>query len=509
MKRLFITMYIICTTCGYLLAQRPISGSMNIQGSIKKEYELKEGTILKEGTPITLQFVTKLKKLEKDEVPYQAILSSDGKQFYMPLEVLKEHFQPRKMTKEQFWQFMIVDKAKYFTAEDKNRNLRREQILEAEQYIEELEKAKLFYNDDALEDYLQCLILNISPNNHLYHNSMSQPVVRVLKCAEPDIMMLSNNMLLISTGMLTTLDSEDELVALFSREVSHYLLDHALITVKKNIARARRAEFWGAIAEGVIAGTEAYLYERYDYYNPGLFFTASSTVNALINHKIDQRMGMDYLEEYEKEADRHAMLFMENEGREANALRSALHKIKVHYENNKSSNALHKYNNYGTLSDRIKELGSPTELPEDRKYLKTTMNVVNYEAAMHDYYKDYENSFKLAMKNINHSLGTADDYLFVARSLMKRNNSSENNQECMLYLDKADMISEVENLNITKMRILLLLRENEQKKAVEQIKKYQELLDIMFQEPHTEDDAKWITEEHTWAKNLLERLFIT
>ncbi len=79
----------------------------------------------------------------------------------------------------------------------------------------------------------------------------------------------------------------------------------------------------------------------------------------------------------------------------------------------------------------------------------------------------------------------------------------------MLYLDKADMISETENVNITKMRILILLRENKQEKAVEHLKKYQQLLDIMFQQPHTEEDAQWITEEHAWAKSLLERIFIT
>jgi hypothetical protein len=148
-------------------------------------------------------------------------------------------------------------------------------------------------------------------------------------------------------------------------------------------------------------------------------------------------------------------------------------------------------------------------MPEDRKYLKTMMGVVSYEAIMYDYKKDYKNSFRLAMKNIHHSLGISDDYLIVARSMMKQANTPESNSECMLYLDKADMLSESENVNITKMRILLLLRDNKQTEAVEQLKKYQSLLDILFQQPHTEADAQWIAEEHSWAKNLLERLFIT
>ena len=126
------------------------------------------------------------------------------------------------------------------------------------------------------------------------------------------------------------------------------------------------------------------------------------------------------------------------------------------------------------------------------------------EAAMHDYNQDYENSRRLAMKNINHVLETPYDYFIVARSLMKQTNAPATNAECLLYLDKADMISETED--ITKLRILLLMRENKQTQTVEHLKKYQRLLDIMHQQPHTEEDAQWITEEYQWA--LLERIFI-
>lgn len=75
------------------------------------------------------------------------------------------------------------------------------------------------------------------------------PLVRVLKSPAPDMLMLGNDCLLVSTGMLTALDSEEELYAVMSREVAHYVLDHAIITVNKNIARAKRAQFWGAVAD--------------------------------------------------------------------------------------------------------------------------------------------------------------------------------------------------------------------------------------------------------------------
>ena len=69
-------------------------------------------------------------------------------------------------------------------------------------------------------------------------------------------------------------------------------------------------------------------------------------------------------------------------------------------------------------------------------------------------------------------------------------------------------MSKVEDVNITKMRILLMLRENMTINAVDMIKKYQNQLDVMYQQPHTEEDAEWIAAEHLWAEKLLERMYL-
>ena len=91
---------------------------------------------------------------------------------------------------------------------------------------------------------------------------------------------------------------------------------------------------------------------------------------------------------------------------------------------------------------------------------------------------------------------------------MKTQNTPESNAECLLYLDKADLVSKVEDVNITKMRILLMLRENMIVNAVDMIKKYQNQLDVMYQQPHTEEDAEWIAAEYFWAEKLLERMYL-
>ena len=153
-------------------------------------------------------------------------------------------------------------------------------------------------------------------------------------------------------------------------------------------------------------------------------------------------------------------------------------------------------------------MGTAPILDEDRNYLKKISGVVSYEAAMQDYNKNYKESRRLAMKNIDNGMACSDDYLMVARSIMKLSNTPEANKECESYLNKADEISKVTNLNICKMKILLLLRENKQMDAVGLLHQYQGLLDAMFQQPHTEKDAQWIVSEHTWAEKLLDRTYI-
>lgn len=505
MKRSILLFTFICLGCGIMFSQsKQLSPTVNIKGVFKNEYQG-----VKKGTPFVLQRVVKLKKAPEQGVSRtQAVLIVNGIQFELPMNMIDMlAFQPDD--KNSFWQSKQLsnDLISYYEKKGYQEAMRKEQAQEANDYLKELEQANLFYDDAAVEDYLQCLLLSIIPEQ-MAVNREGVPQVRILKSPSPDMLMLANNCLLVSTGMLTTLDTEEEMYAMLSREVAHYVLDHAMITVNKNIARAKRAEFWGAVMDGVVAATEEYLYERYDYYEPGLIFITNDIVQALVNDNIMNRMGLDYSEKQEEEADEVTMSFMNLMGKKQEALVSALAKINTYYRAQKDVEALSKYGAYGSLSKRLDRMGTVPVLEEDRSYLKKVSGMVSYEAAMQDYNKNYKESRQLAMKNINNGMACSDDYLMVARSIMKLSNTPEANKECKSYLDKADEVSKVTNLNICKMKILWLLRENKQMNAVDLLHQYQGLLDVMFQQPHTEEDARWIAAEHTWAEKLLDRTYI-
>lgn len=505
MKRSILLLAFILIECGFLFAQsRQLSPVVNIKGVFKKEYQG-----IKKGTPFVLQRVVKLKKAPEQGVSRtQAVLIADGVQFGLPMNLF-DMVELQPDDKNTFWQSKQLsnDLISYYEKKGYQEAMRKEQSQEADEYLRELEKSNLFYEDAAVEDYLQCLLLSIIPEQ-MAVNREGVPQIRVLKSPSPDMLMLGNHCLLVSTGMLTTLDTEEELYAVLAREVAHYVLDHAIITVNKNIARARRAEFWGAVVNEVVAATEEYLYERYDYYVPGLIFTTNDVVQALVNENIMNRMGLDYSEKQEEEADEVVGKFMDLMGKNRGALVSALTKINAYYERERDVEALSKYGIYGSLAKRLEKMGKAPMMEEDRNYLKKVSGVVSFEAAMQDYNKDYKESRRIAMKNIDNGMACSDDYLMVARSIMKLSNTQEANKECVAYLDKADEVSKVTNLNICKMRILLLLRENKQMDAVGLLHQYQSLLDAMFQQPHTEEDAQWIAAEHTWAEKLLARTYI-
>lgn len=499
MKRIVCSILWFLWGCSCLLAQnRQLSPEVNVKGVFRKDYEE-----VKKGTPFVLQRVVKVKKTSKTSRT-QAVLVVDGIQLGLPVDNIDVvRFQPED--KNSFWQSKQLSNGliSYYEKKGYQEELRREQSQEANEYLRELEQSQLFYEDAAIEDYLQCLLLSIAPEQMAVAREVL-PQVRVLKSSSPDMFMLSNNTLLVSTGMLATLDSEDELYAMLSREVAHYVLDHAIITVNKNVARARRAEFWGAVLDGLAAATEEILYERYDYYVPGLVFAANDVVQALVNESIINRMGLDYSARQEEEADKVAMQYMELMGKDSRALASALAKINAYY----APMEREKLPQYASLPDRLERMGEVKPLEEDRIYLKKTSGVVSYEAAQQDYNKDYKESRRIATKNIENKMACSDDYLMVARSIMKLSNTPESNEECLTYLEKADETSKTENLNICKMKILLLLRQNKQMDAMDLLHRYQDLLNAMFQQPHSEEDARWISAEYSWADKLLERICI-
>lgn len=510
MKQLVLILFFLCTICTELSAQKNItslSPTINIKGVVKED--IRE---IKAGTPFTLQRFVKLTQYQPSDPNYrQAVLIVNGQQQGVGLnDMYKLEFTPTDPN--TFWLAAQINSrlVQYYETKGLQETMRKEMENEANTYLDELEKAGMIYEDAAMEDYVHCIMLSMIPKEFIAER-YGMPYIRILKSPNPDILMLSNNCMLVSSGLLTLLDTEDELFGMLARETAHYVLDHAVITVNKNINRANRTAFWGGVADVAGLAIEAALYNKYENYVPGAIFTTNAIVQTLVNYDIYNRMGLDYSKQQEKEADDVAVQFMQFMKKDPSALISAQNKILQYYLEIKDKSVLEKYGIYSSLEERLTRLQKKYPLKETRKdpiYLKRTSGLISFSAAMMEYNRDYIQAMKLAQKNINNKMASSDDYVVMAKCIMKQDNSAESNLNSWEMLKKAESLSEFSNVNISKQKILLLLRDNKQKDAVAEVNQYIQMLNDIKQTPHSETDELWLAKEYHWATTLMKQLYI-
>lgn len=344
---------------------------------------------------------------------------------------------------------------------------------------------------------------------------------------EPDVFMLPNGTLLISTGMLCTLDSEEELEAILANEVAHCVLEHSLYNVSRTEQRARRAAAWGVALSivGFVADIVSVATVDDSYYHQnhmsdfsalvGLGATIGSvaslaTADAAINSQAMNHLGLTYKRKQERTADQIAKQYLAYNNISPHALASALTKIRKFYATEGKTHDLPRFESCKTLQERIKVIGrSDEELPQNHYYRKSISVVATFNATIYLNDGQYKQAEKQVQKNIDEHLASAHDYVIFVKARMAQENTTESNEACMLLLDKARKIATSTNLEINKQEILLLLRMKKQARAADALQQYMEMLhDYAQQGQLVDDERKWIEEETGWVEKTLEQIHL-
>lgn len=477
------------------------SFSFNINGIFKEKYEEFEA-----GTPFNLNRLVKVQKTNENE-SLMACVIVNSVQVGIPYSLMKV-LDLKPTDNQSFWECEALQNDVYQTFLNKGYqyDVRQDLNEEASDYLKDLSNSHLLYEDPYTEDYVNALFASV-----IYQNFNDKRLgtlnVYILKSLTPDSYMLPNGSLIISTGLLSTLDSAEELTAIMSSEVAHYVLDHALINVNKEVAREKRAAFWGSVASGVLSATEDYLTVKNEYYVPGTATLAVALVSSAIFNKASQRMGMTYSRAQEKSADQCAMEYLTLKNIDPSALPSALSKIKKYYEDHRDFYTLSKYGSYAELDQRIERLGKVNEFVS-HPYNKAMSGVNTFNAILLLNNKRYADAAILVNKNIEQKVATDDDYILLAKSNMGMYNTEEKNNESLSLIQKAKSIAEVPNLNTSKQEILVLLRLNKQAKAAAALQEYIDHLAKFQDQTRSSDDATWASSESNWANKLLQRINI-
>ena len=319
--------------------------------------------------------------------------------------------------------------------------------------------------------------------------------------------MLPNGTMLISTGLLCTLDSEDELAAVIASEMAHFVLDHQINNIYRAERRAKRAAFWGTVL--AVTAEVALDVAYWDDDNTALGVSAVASIGsiaALLNVNVINRLGMKYKNNQEYAADRIARELLAFKGMNPDGLSSALAKIIGFYNIQNRGDNLLRYGSIDNLRKRIDKSGE-AESQSSRPYLRTMSDVVTFNAAMNMADQRYDDAIRLVQKNINNNLVSDHDYIILVKSQMALYNTEEVNEECATLLWKArELAGDNPNLDIYKQEILLLMRMNKQAKAASTLKEYLGLLSRYQKQGVQAEDEEWANKEINWANQLLNKI---
>ena len=319
--------------------------------------------------------------------------------------------------------------------------------------------------------------------------------------------MLPNGSMVISTGLLCTLDSEDELAAVIACELSHFVLDHQVENIYRAERRAKRAAFWAEVFADVsdAALDVAYWDDNNKAYTVSLV-SDIGLIASLLSIPATDRLGMKYKIGQELVSDQLARELLAFKGYNPDGMASALNKITNYYNQQQRSDDLTRYGSISDLTKRIEKAGKIQNL-SSRPYLKMTSDVVTFNAAMNYANKRYKEAARLIRKNVENEFATDNDYIILVKAQMALSNTDETNNQCLALLDKAQELAGASpNLDISKQRILLLMRMHKQAKAANVLKEYIDQLSHYQNQGIEGEEKEWTNKEMGWANQMLSKI---
>lgn len=385
--------------------------------------------------------------------------------------------------------------------------LRSEMEDEALSFINKQKEYGLVFNDPYLENYIYSLISKIAPKT-LIDSRPGNVNLLILENPAMNASMYSNGTLVINTGLLSALHTEDELVAVLAHEIAHFILDHNIQNVNAAITRKKRAEFWAGLATGLTAVAEGVAAAKSNYYIPGGATLGMAVMSTVIAQQVVDRLGMKYNLEQEEHADMVAIQALEILGYDKNALASALNRMKGVMEQERSNAMYFQSYTHPALVKRIQDAGKPQDF-KNSDFEKEISFAVTSTARMKFEDRRFRQVLPLVEQNINNGVATAEDYILKANCLLALHNEVSTNNEALDAINSAKNIDE-SNINIYKAEIIANLRLKKHTASQNLLEQYiQKLNEMELSLQAIESDNTWdythnfIKSEKDWAKRML------
>lgn len=390
-------------------------------------------------------------------------------------------------------------------------DIRSDAELNALEYVLAIKNNGLEFDDPYLLNYLYALVSKISPSSLIDGRPGG---INLIVEDNPDVNAgtYPNGTIVVNTGLLSVLHTEDELVAVLAHEVAHFVLDHHMQNINAEIQRQRRAEIGAAIATIFAAAAEgAAAYYSNGYYIPGAVTAATAIGATAIAKQAVIDLGMEYSQKQEFEADEYALQVLDFLGYDHHALASALTRLEEVQLIERSKAMYFSSTTHPALVERIEKAGG-ANLKRDVNFERKISFAITNSAITKYYYRRFREAAKAVSQNIENNVATADDYLIKANCLLALSDTEASNIEVLELIKKAKKL-QPNNINIYKAEILANLRLNRAQQAIEELQEYKSYLNETSKElPSILNQSMWksrydfILNEHIWVDKMLIKL---
>jgi Zn-dependent protease with chaperone function len=389
-------------------------------------------------------------------------------------------------------------------------DIRNDLNNEAIQYTNTLASNNCFFNDDYFEDYLYTIVNKIH-SGILKDQRPGNIFIKVLKDIEPNAFVLPNGCVIISTGLLSTIQSEDELVAILAHEIAHFVLDHHILNYNKEIDRRKKAEFWSTFATIAAASAEVYLAANNKNYVPGLLTTTTAIASSIISEEVITRLGIKYNQSQEMEADKVAKEVLDILNYNKLGLSVALTRIKNYSIITGNFLAISGSGTHPSIESRIDQIGQVEGIEKytQQSFLKKVSLINSYNAWIELWsYAHHLAAKELADRNIICGVATESDYIVKAIVTRRLSNTTSSNEEVLNLLNKAKQINITPFIIVNKEEGITYLRLQKFEEAKVSLQKYLESL-IEVKTKFDLDDKKSrdsIEDEINWTKKMMHKI---
>ena len=508
MRSTILVLFALCLNIFDILGQNQITFKNPIEIVLSKNYSNE----LKEGSKIVISRIVRLKDIN-GFISFSYIgVDSLGAEYYLKESLVKNAIYPLNPSVDQVWEIDLIKNKVYeeLLLNGYRFDIRKELNQEATSFIKLLSERDQFFNDAYLEDYLY-RILNKIHKGYLTDGRPGNISIRVIKDATPNAMALPNGCIILTTGLISCMNSESQLIGVIAHEVAHFIYDHHILSYLKEQARQKRAEFWTGVVAGLAVATDAYLASNNRNYSFGVLSNTAIVAATLISEAVVKRMGINYNHDQEFSADILGKNVLKSLSIEDYAMAGALKLLKKHNYLSGDYSAIVGGESHPSIENRIYALGGYySDTVSSIKYDADISFVNTYNAANLFYIKsDFMAALNLINRNITAKTGSAEDFLIKSRLIRRLGDTRESNVEALDLLNTSRQLMTEPSFWLEKDEALIQLRLNEKVKSVSCLNRYHESLKGEL--PNSKqsinfDYLDFLRKEISWAVDMINKI---